>query len=472
MPSQPTSPLHLKPSQSKPFFWQKFNLFDSLFAVAVVALFFYGAMKTRHLMDSYEVVIFVLTALSIICLSRFWPVLKLIFVLIAGLSLISIFLYQGQLDRADTVFALKYVLASQPAVLWMSTLFLVSTVLYWAYSFSNKSILGWLASCLNYAALVLGVTALMVRWHESYLIAPDIGYIPVSSLYEVFILFSLLTTAFYLYYEERYQTQQLGGFVMLVVCSAVGFLLWYSITRGAQEIKPLIPALQSWWMKIHVPANFVGYGTFSIAAMVGFAYIIKFLGTSFTELPLALQAGLTKEKLSERKVKKHAVFTRYIALVLWFLGAALFLQPLLFRSSTDASYFANYWLLYFAAGLVFVGAILLAKKQLAYVLPSFQVLDDVMYKAISVGFVFFTIATILGALWAADAWGKYWSWDPKETWALIVWLNYAAWLHLRLVAGLRGLVSAFWALVGLLITGFAFLGVNMFLSGLHSYGAL
>jgi hypothetical protein len=66
------------------------------------------------------------------------------------------------------------------------------------------------------------------------------------------------------------------------------------------------------------------------------------------------------------------------------------------------------------------------------------VLDDVMYKAISAGFAFFTIATILGALWAAEAWGGYWSWDPKETWALIVWLNYAAWLHMRLMKGLRG----------------------------------
>ncbi|MNT34285.1 hypothetical protein AU476_37710 [Cupriavidus sp. UYMSc13B] len=95
-----------------------------------------------------------------------------------------------------------------------------------------------------------------------------------------------------------------------------------------------------------------------------------------------------------------------------------------------------------------------------------------MYKAIAVGFAFFTIATILGALWAAEAWGGYWSWDPKETWALIVWLNYAAWLHMRLMKGLRGTVAAWWALVGLLVTTFAFLGVNMFLSGLHSYGEL
>ncbi len=75
-------------------------------------------------------------------------------------------------------------------------------------------------------------------------------------------------------------------------------------------------------------------------------------------------------------------------------------------------------------------------------------------------------------MWAAEAWGGYWSWDPKETWALIVWLNYAAWLHIRMSKGWRGTPMAWWAFIGLFITTFAFLGVNMFLSGLHSYGEL
>jgi cytochrome c-type biogenesis protein CcsB len=105
-------------------------------------------------------------------------------------------------------------------------------------------------------------------------------------------------------------------------------------------------------------------------------------------------------------------------------------------------------------------------------LPKPEVIDEVMYKAIAVGFLFFTIATVLGAMWAADAWGGYWSWDPKETWALIVWLNYAAWLHVRLVKGWRGAVLAWWAVIGLFVTSFAFIGVNMFLTGLHSYGTL
>ena len=122
--------------------------------------------------------------------------------------------------------------------------------------------------------------------------------------------------------------------------------------------------------------------------------------------------------------------------------------------------------------LVFFVLAVALRKPLTARLPSLETLDDLMYKSIALGFAFFTIATILGAFWAAEAWGGYWSWDPKETWALIVWLNYAAWLHMRLMKGLRGVVASWWALVGLVVTTFAFLGVNMFLSGLHSYGTL
>ena len=113
---------------------------------------------------------------------------------------------------------------------------------------------------------------MLVRWREGHLMGPDLGHIPVSNLYEVFVLFALITALFYLYYERKYATRALGGFVLLVVTSAVVFLLWYSFTRDAGQIQPLVPALKSWWMKLHVPANFIGYGTFSLAAMVGFAY--------------------------------------------------------------------------------------------------------------------------------------------------------------------------------------------------------
>jgi len=260
------------------------------------------------------------------------------------------------------------------------------------------------------------------------------------------VLFCWMTAAFYLYFEAQYKTRALGAFVMLVVSAAVGFLLWYTVVREAHEIQPLVPALKSWWMKLHVPANFIGYGMFALAAMVSLAYLIK----------------------------QQASETRWYRLTpLWLLGVVLCFVPIVFRTKTPVEAGgSNYWLGYLLVSSLIAAGILLGRQRIAARLPSFEVLDDVMYKAIAVGFAFFTIATVLGALWAAEAWGGYWSWDPKETWALIVWLNYAAWLHMRLMKGLRGTVAAWWALSGLAVTSFAFLGVNMFLSGLHSYGTL
>jgi len=287
----------------------------------------------------------------------------------------------------------------------------------------------------------------MVRWYESHQIGPDIGHIPVSNLFEVFVLFCWLTTTFYLWFEQHYRDRSLGAFVMLVVSAAVGFLAWYNFSRGAQEIQPLVPALQSWWMKLHVPANFIGYGTFALSAMVAQAYLLK---TSTTR---ALWIGLVG------------------------LPVVVGLVPLLgfqLVGHLDAGTQGAV-----AKAMRMVGGVaaycavtILARGAINRGTPAPAVMDDLMYKAIAVGFAFFTIATVLGAFWAAEAWGGYWSWDPKETWALIVWLNYAAWLHMRLMKGLRGAASAWWALTGLVVTSFAFLGVNMFLSGLHSYGEL
>ena len=96
--------------------------------------------------------------------------------------------------------------------------------------------------------------------------------------------------------------------------------------------------------------------------------------------------------------------------------------------------------------------------------------DRVTYTAIAIGYPIFTAgALIFGAIWAESAWGSYWSWDPKETWALITWFVYTAYLHSRLVKRFRGTVTAWLALIGFLFTMFTFFGVNYLLAGLHSY---
>ena len=104
--------------------------------------------------------------------------------------------------------------------------------------------------------------------------------------------------------------------------------------------------------------------------------------------------------------------------------------------------------------------------------PPTRVLDDLNYKAIMVGFPLLTLGIITGAAWANYAWGTYWSWDPKETWSLIVWFIYAAFLHARFTKGWVGKRAAWLSIIGFAATIFCYLGVNLLLSGLHSYGSL
>ena len=427
-------------------YFAKRNGLDWAFAVLVFAGGLYALGLYGGSMDVYEKGILLGVMPSAIALGWFWRPLRILMLVVTGLSMLAIWSYQGSLERAETVFWLKYFFSSQSAIMWMSLMFFMATAFYWVAVFAKGrgDVIEIVASRLVWTAVTMALVGTMVRWYESYLLGADIGHIPVSNLYEVFILFCWMTAAFYLYFEAQYKTRSLGAFVMLVVSAAVGFLLWYTLVRDAHEIQPLVPALKSWWMKLHVPANFIGYGTFALAAMVAFAYLIK----------------------------QNSTESRWYKLApLWLLGIVLCFEPIVFRKSATQG-MSDYWAIYFGVSALIVAGILLARQKIAAKLPSFEVLDDVMYKSIAVGFAFFTIATVLGALWAAEAWGGYWSWDPKETWALIVWLNYAAWLHMRLMKGLRGTVAAWWALAGLAVTTFAFIGVNMFLSGLHSYGTL
>ena len=419
---------------------------DWAFAVLVALGGLFAFFNYQHAMNGYEQAILLGVIPATVAVGWFWRPLQVLMVGVAVAALLAIAAYGGDLARSEQVFWLKYFLSSQSAILWMCMLFFMSTVFYWLPIVvkGQGGTLELLGSRLAWAAVTMALVGTLVRWYEGHQMGPDIGHIPVSNLYEVFVLFCWMTALFYLYFEAQYQTRALGALVMLVVSAAVGFLLWYTLVREAHEIQPLVPALKSWWMKLHVPANFVGYGMFSLAAMVSLGYLIK----------------------------QQATQTQWHKLApLWLLGVVICFVPLVFRKS---SYEAGgmYWAGYLAVSGLVAAFLVLARKPIAERLPSFEVMDDLMYKAIAVGFAFFTIATVLGALWAAEAWGGYWSWDPKETWALIVWLNYAAWLHMRLMKGLRGTVAAWWALAGLGVTSFAFLGVNMFLSGLHSYGEL
>lgn len=343
-------------------------------------------------LNNYEIVIQLAYTTLIILFGLYWKQIRIFATCALFLFSLANWYYNNNINNNELNFLLKYLLSSQPSFIWMGILYIVSTVLYWGFFLRKSVTLGKYATVFTWIATLFGTSGLLIRWRESYLVSEEIGHIPLSNMYEVTILFFLITTLIYLFYEEHLNIRAIGCFIMSLISVAVIFTFWYAFYQDAYHIRPLMPALRSFWIQLHVPVNFVGYGAFSIAAMSGLAIIIKEILTSNN-----------------------------------------------------------------------------SSKQF---LPSKICLEEVMYRAISLGFSAFTIATILGAFWAAEAWGSYWSWDPKETWALAVLLNYAAWLHLKISRGYSSLLMAWWAFLSLFITIFAFLGVNLLQSGLHSYGSL
>jgi ABC-type transport system involved in cytochrome c biogenesis permease subunit len=292
-------------------FFKRLGVLDWLYAVALCMASLFALNRFGAYMDVYEKGILLLAAPTFAWLGWHWKPVRPLIVLLALLSF-AIHLYAGSLEMANQKFFLKYLLSSQSAILWMSTLFFLSTLFYWGGLIARSDFGASVGSVLCWAAVVMGFTGMLVRWYESYLVGTDIGHIPVSNLYEVFILFSLITALFICITNRNTNPAIRGICVARDFCCGWIFAVVHSHSRCA-EIQPLVPALQSWWMKIHVPANFIGYGTFALAAMVAMAYLLK-----------------SKGYLEDR-------------------------------------------------------------------LPALEV-DDVMYKAIAVGFAFFTIATILGAL--------------------------------------------------------------------------
>ncbi len=330
--------------------------------------------------------------LALLVAGSLWRSLQLAVPAVVIPALAAVWMYSvGQTPENSWI--LHYFLQGLAGAMWMCGLLLLATATYILHVWLRSEPLGRWATRLTWAGTLMGFIGLGVRWRETYIGHPSWGHIPVSNLWEVFVLFCASTSLFYLYYEQRYRARALGAFVMPLVASAVGFLIWLTFAQHMDRIEPLIPALQSFWMKLHVPMMFVGYANFTVASLVGLAYLLAT------------------------------------------------------RSATRG------------------GA-------LARAMPAPEIMDDVMYRAIAFGFLFFTTATILGAVWAAKAWGGFWSWDPKETWALIVWLNYAGYLHARVVKGWRGTSMAWWSFMSIWVVTFCFLGVNLFLSGLHSYGKL
>src|SRR4030043_464596 len=206
---------------------------------------------------------------------------------------------------------------------------------------------------------------------------------------------------------------------------------------------------------LHESLSFFAWIVIGILLVANLKYKIKVLGALLTPIALILMLfayALPKEIVPLAPVLRS--FWHPFHVIFAFLGNAIFA-------------------LAFCCGVMY----LIQEKQhkskklgaITKRLPPLKVLDDLNYQSLKFGFPLLTLGIITGAVWANYAWGRYWDWDPKETWSLITWLLYAALLHQRLTVGWRGRKAAIMAIVGFLAVLFTFLGVNLLLSGLHTY---
>jgi cytochrome c-type biogenesis protein CcsB len=252
----------------------------------------------------------------------------------------------------------------------------------------------------------------------------------------VFFAWSLMLI--YLVFEYLYGYKAIGVFA-----SILGFVSIAIASMGSSDIQPLVPALQSNWLTAHVVTCFFGYAAFAVAYAVALLYLNR------EENPIQLAV-----------VALHPLGIPILLLV---FVALHILQP------PPAGIIVKTWI--GAGGL---SAVILAMHFLLKgsneLLPPPKVLDELSYKAVAVGFPLLTLGILTGAAWANYAWGTYWSWDPKETWSLITWFVYAAYLHARFTAGWKGRPLAWVAVAGFAAVIFTYWGVNFVLSGLHSYG--
>lgn len=255
--------------------------------------------------------------------------------------------------------------------------YLVSMVLFILLFINKSEKWGKLGRNVLLISFVSHTLALGVRWFNA-------GRIPLSNQYEFATAFAWGIALCFLIFEKKFNLLAMGTFVSPILFLIIG----YAAMRD-KSVRPLMPALDSKWLAVHVSLAIISYGAFAVAAGVSAMYLVrdKFTNDKFAQTNLA-----DKESL-----------------------------------------------------------------------------DLISYRVSAFGFIFLSLVMITGSIWAESAWGRYWAWDPKETWSLITWIIYAIYLHLRKSRGWSGKRAAIFSIVGFICVIFTYIGVNTLLPSLHSY---
>ena len=388
------------------------------------------------------------------------------------------------------------------------------------------------ASLATWAGLIVNTAAVAHRWYEA-------GHPPFASIYEMLLSFVWTLAALTLIAEKRYGVKVIGTVTMPV--AIVGVILMQLLPS---EVRPLVPALQSTWLHVHVTLAMLAYAACALSFALAMMFLIQdkmktetFLAATsiftvgiyaavltrferwggfnviawdpenkaevfiskgvrlFVTIPdlgwlmllvfaavaaplvLYILAGVKKNEafvaLANRAVF-ISILLQALALVFFVLRARDGRYPSLDAEGLYAtSLAASPFILSALVGGLFANLLYLLllwrRQDLERLLPNADNLDRITYRTICIAFPLLTLMIAAGAYWANRAWGSYWNWDPKETWAAITWLVYAGYLHMRITRGWRGRRAAYFAILGFAVVMFTFFGVTYLLPGLHAY---
>ena len=293
-------------------------------------------------------------------------------------------------------------------------LLLVSLITYWSgLAFPEIKTLNKTGVICTLLTNISLFTILLSRWILN-------GYFPLSNLYEslLFLTWSLTLTNIIL---ENKNNSKIISSINIPVCLFIISFASFSLPTAMQQASPLVPALQSNWLMMHVTIMMLSYATLIIGSLLSILFLI-IANNNNIELQGGSTDPITSQKFTLNSLNNHGIVLSDIN----------------------------------------------QNKKLNLL----ESIDNLSYRTIGLGFPLLTIGIIAGAVWANEAWGSYWSWDPKETWALITWLIFASYLHSRFTKSWKGKKPAILGSIGFFVVWICYLGVNFVGKGLHSYGWL
>ena len=306
---------------------------------------------------------------------------------------------------------------------------LLVTIFYWAsIIYTNFNILSKVSFYGTILANSLIFCLLGFRWI-------NYGYFPLSNLYESLLFLAWGITFTTIVLESKTKTSIIGSISNPISLFIIGFA-GLSLPESMQAPSPLVPALKSNWLMMHVTVMMLSYASLIVGSLLGIFFLIL---TSGKKDEIVLQGNSYGRSFADNSLIDTAFY----------------------KEGPTEDY-----------STLVVEELQASKPKEENRLGLLESIDNLSYRTISFGFPLLTIGIIAGAVWANEAWGSYWSWDPKETWALITWLVFASYLHARITKSWQGEKPALIASAGFVVVWICYLGVNFLGQGLHTYGQM